>query len=341
MTANANGQSQSPLIRQNYFVALRFVLLPLAIFLLANVIFSLVASDIDQLVSGLKKLIGLKQISIDPFVEARLRLNWGTTVLLFYSTLIAVSIFCIAIIRQSFLGKRKAVFIAVGAFIALAVLGHVAYSGYFRTEFSYIFFFTFDALTASEYYSDSQLAAIKWLVSGINVMSAIVSTLALVTGCCIFADKNKIKKFDVNILVTQMRQLKKFISIVSVMLVAGVLHMIAWLHLPTALIADKSLAKHVIEFSEAMGLYWGATFSLLIATFYIPAAWSISNRAEAIITEFPEQTQGMEMQEWLQKHSISLSPLQQVPQLLAVLAPLLVGPIGSALTNLSGPLAGG
>jgi hypothetical protein len=172
-------------------------------------------------------------------------------------------------------------------------------------------------------------------------MAAIVSTLSLVTGSCIMADKNKIRKDDLQVLVLQMRQLKKFIGIVSVMLVAGVLHMIAWLHWPTALIADKSLAAHVVNFSEAIGLYWGATFSLLIATFYIPAAWSISKRAEDIITAYPEQTQGMEMQEWLQKHSMSLSPLQQVPQLLAMLAPLLVGPIGATVSKLSSPFVGG
>jgi hypothetical protein len=179
------------------------------------------------------------------------------------------------------------------------------------------------------------------LVSGINIMAAIVSTLALVTGCCIMADKNKSSKDDLQFLIIQMRQLKKFIGIVSIMLVAGVLHMIAWLHWPTALIKDESIAMHVVNFSEAMGLYWGATFSLLIATFYIPAALSISKRAEDILTEHPEQTQGMEMQEWLQKHSMSLSPLQQMPQLLAMLAPLLVGPIGATVSKLSGSLTGG
>lgn len=341
MTENPSNHSQSASLQQNYFAALRFVLLPLAVLLLADFIFTLVASDIDKLLAELKLLMESKPISINPFVEARLRLNWGTTVLLFYATLIAVSIFNIAVIRQSLAGKKKVVFISIGAFITFIVLGHLAYSSYFRTEFSYIFFFTFDTLTASKYYSEAQLFAIKGLVSGINVMAAIVSTLALVTGCCIMADKKKRSKDDLQSLVIQMRQLKKFIGIVSIMLVAGVLHMIAWLHWPTALIKEKSIAIHVVNFSEAIGLYWGATFSLLIATFYVPAAWTINKRAEDIITEYPEQTQGVEIQEWLQKHSMSLSPLQQVPQLLAILAPLLVGPIGATVSKLSGPLVGG
>lgn len=341
MTANSDKYNKSVTLRQNYFAALRFVLLPIAVLLLADFIFSLVASDIDKLLLELKLLIESKPISINPFVEARVRLNWGTTVLLFYATLVAIIIFCIATIQKSLSGNKKVVFILVGVLITVIVLGHLAYSSYFRTEFSYIFFFTFDSLTASKYYSDSQLTAIKVLVSGINVLAAIVISLALVTGCCIMADKNGSNKDGLKLLVIKMRQLKKFIGIVSIMLVAGVLHMIAWLHWPTALIGDKSIAGHVVSFSESIGLYWGATFSLLIATFYIPAAWSINKKAEDIITEYPEQTQGMEMQEWLQKHSMSLSPLQQLPQLLAMLAPLLVGPIGATVAKLSGPLVGG
>jgi hypothetical protein len=341
MITPSNNKSQSTSVRQNYFAALRFILLPLAVLLLADVIFSLVASDIGKLVTELTVLIESKQIFITPFVEARMRLNWGTTVFLFYTTLIAVSIFNIVVIRQSLSGKGKGIIIAVGALITVLVLGHLAYSSYFRTEFSYIFFFTFDTLAASKYYSGSQLSAIKGLVTGINILAAVVSTLALVTGCCIMAYKHIRGKDELQTLVTQMRQLKKFIGIVSIMLVAGVLHMMAWLRWPTALIADKSIAQNVVEFSEAIGLYWGATFSLLIATFYIPAAWSLNKRAEDIITAHPEQIQGMEMQEWLQKYSMSLSPLQQVPQLLAMLAPLLVGPIGSTLSKFSGPFSGG
>ena len=335
----ADNQSPSGSLHRNYFASLRFVLLPLAVMLLADIIFSLVASDIGKRVTELRGLVESGQIYIKPFIEARLRLNWGTTVLLFYATLISVSIFNIIVIRQSLSGKKKVAFIVGGALITFLILGHIAYSKYFRTEFSYIFYFTFDTLTASKYYSSSQLIAINILVSGINVLAAIVSTLALITGCCIMSDQNR--KTNLQLLLTKMQQLKKFIGIISIMLVAGVLHMIAWLYWPTALIADNSTSKHVVEFSEAIGLYWGATFSLLIATFYIPAAWSINKRAEELIRAHPEQTKGMEMQEWMQKHSMSLAPLQQVPQLLAILAPLLVGPLGASLSKLSGPFGGG
>jgi len=327
--------------RSTYFKSLRFVLLPLALLLLANIIFSLVAFNIARLVGELKSVLGTGQILVSPFLEARARLAWGTTVLLFYATMIAVSIVCVTIIHRSLTGNKRLIFLAVGTLITIVVLGHLAYSGYFRTNFSYIFFFTFDTLRASQIYTASQLTAIKSLVSGINVLAGIVSTLALVSGCCLMSQKRGAEKANLFVLVTQMSHLKSFIGLLSAMLVTGVLHMIAWLHWPPALITNDSLARRVIDFSDAMGLYWGATFSLLIATFYIPAAWFISNRAEAIITEYPDQIQGMERQEWLKKHNMSLSPYQQIPELVAMLAPILVGPIGATITKLSSPFSGG
>jgi hypothetical protein len=107
MTARHNIQSQSDSLQQNYVAALRFVLLPLVVLLLADFIFSLVASDIAKLVAELKQMIESEPIDINSFVEARLRLNWGTTVFLFYITLIAVSIFNISTIRQSLSGKKS------------------------------------------------------------------------------------------------------------------------------------------------------------------------------------------------------------------------------------------
>jgi hypothetical protein len=340
MTGEPNKPIQAAASRRSYFAALRFALPPLAVMMLADVIFSLIASDIDQVVGELQGLLGSGEILINPFVEAQARLTWGTTVLLFYSIMIAVSVFCLAIIRQFLAGTRKLVFAAVGTFITMAVLGHLVYSAHFRNEFSYIFYFTFDSLTASKYYTASQLTAIKGLVSGINVLASMVIALALIAGCCIMAGTRERNKAEVDLLVDQMRQLKIFIGIVSTFLVSGVLHMIAWLHWPTVLIADNQLAQQSGKFSEAMGLYWGATFSLLIATFYIPTAWSLSKRTKMVIAE---QIGDMEEVQdcWIQKHNMSLAPLQQVPQLIAMIAPLLAGPLGATFEKLSRPFGGG
>ncbi len=336
---NAGRHKDPFLARHNFLGALRFLVLPLGIFVLANIIFGLIGFHIPQLVAGLKSLLATGQVS--PFVEARARLVWGTTLLLFYSAMIAVTLFCVGILRHSLAGKEKRVFLAVASMLGAAVLSHLAYSGHLQNNFSYIFFFTFDSLVASGRYTESELATIKGLVTGVNVLAGLVPILSLLTGCCILSGHPRASKPHITALVGQMRTLKIFIAIGSTLLVTGALHMLAWLRWPAALTAKTHLARQVMEFSEGMSLYWGASFSLLIATFYIPAAWSISTRAEEILVEDPEQARGIEPQEFMEKNGLSLAPLQQMPQLIAIMAPLLVGPIGGTLSTLSGALLGG
>lgn len=71
------GRQKNPFFPRHKFLgALRFLILPLGIFVLANMIFGLIGFHIPQLVAGLKSLLAAGQVS--PFVEARARLVWGT-----------------------------------------------------------------------------------------------------------------------------------------------------------------------------------------------------------------------------------------------------------------------
>ncbi|OPX20462.1 MAG: hypothetical protein BZ151_03930 [Desulfobacca sp. 4484_104] len=57
MNSKVNYHDQSVLSGSTYFAALRFVLLPLALLILANIVFSLAVFNIDQLVAELKGLL--------------------------------------------------------------------------------------------------------------------------------------------------------------------------------------------------------------------------------------------------------------------------------------------
>ncbi len=127
--------------RHKFFAGLRFLALPLGLFVLANVVFALIAFHLPQMVAGLKTLLASGQVS--PLVEGRARLIWGTSLLLFFSAMIAVTLFCLGILRHSLAGREKVVFIAVASTLGAAVLAHLAYSGHLHNNFSYIFFFTF------------------------------------------------------------------------------------------------------------------------------------------------------------------------------------------------------
>jgi hypothetical protein len=136
--------------------------------------------------------------------------------------------------------------------------------------------------------------------------------------------------------------LKTIVGFGSALLVAGVLHMVAWLRWPASLFQQTPLAQDIAAFSEAMGLYWGATFSLVIAAFYIPAAAHLHRRAEAVFRENKELSKGTDLEEWLRGHELAMVSSHQFPPMLAVFAPLLAEPLGSLLSKVSAsPIIGG
>jgi len=324
-----------------FMAALKFVALPIAVLILANVIFEFVAFDIDKLIGELAIILGQDESSGRSFLEARARLLWGTSVFIYYATFIAVTIFNILMIRKSLAAKEQTALAAVTALIFALILGYVVISANVRNNFSNIYFFTFETLLASKLYTSFQISSVKALVLGINVLAAFVPTVVLIAGCCALIEDRKSGMSDLKRLETQMRRLKMIITSGSVLMVAGVIHMIAWLRWPAVLVSGERISLNVVSFSESIGLYWGASFSLMIAVFYLPAALNIQQRCELIISEQPELLCGMEPQDWLKKHGLLVSPLQQMPQIAVILAPLLAGPIGSAVTDLSGSLIAG
>jgi hypothetical protein len=324
----------------NYFKAIQFAFLPLAVLILANIIFASTAFDLDKLLENLL-FQQTQNSSINLFAEARFRLAWATSLLLFYATFMYAFIFCLKTFRQSMLPRGQIAFAIVALIITALVCGHMAYSAHIRNNYSHIFFFTYEALSESGRYTSWQLGTIKSLVYTLNILAAIVPILTLLTGCCVVVCgkmqfSSKLERCEY-----QMNNLKMVINVGSTMLVAGILHMIAWLRWPSSLIADKTISQHVIDFSEMLSMYWGTTFSLVMAAFYIPMALSIHQDAKKYLTAEPEILSGKDPGQWLNKHGLSIAPKQQFLEVAVILAPFLAGPIGSALVGVPNALSGG
>jgi hypothetical protein len=341
MRCDISPKEQPHMSHQNYLTALRFLSLPVIVFVLASLIFEFVAFDIGELIIAVRNAMGQGDSVVRAFQEAQARLLWGTTVFIFYPTFIAVIIFNFRMFRKSLTARYQMILAAVIVVIVLLFLGHFIYSAQVRNNFSNIFFFTFETLMASNLYTSIQMLSIKSLVSGINILAVLVPTIVVITGCCVLIQESSSSMSELKLLEAQMGRLKMIISSASMLIVAGVLHMIAWLRWPSVLIYDDQISRNVANFSDALGLYWGATFSLLLAVLYVPAALNIQQHARLIISENPDLIAGMDAHDWLKKHGLSVAPMQQIPQIAVMLAPLLAGPVGSTLTNLSSSFASG
>ncbi len=225
--------------------------------------------------------------------------------------------------------------------MVVGVVGHLILSASRENAYSHIFTFTYDALIASGRYTVGRLLGIKVAVYLLNVMASLAPILTLMAGCALFCRPPSRGREELRRLSNQIARVKLVVGAASLLLVTGILHMIAWVRWPSVLTPDPVATRGIIEFSGAVGLYWGAVFSALIASFYLPAALNLNRRAKRMLDDNPDLIEGAPVEKWLRKNGLSVAPMQQLPQLVAVFAPLLAGPFGTALASLPQTLVGG
>ncbi|HEX9918828.1 MAG TPA: hypothetical protein VGA87_06660 [Pyrinomonadaceae bacterium] len=114
-------------------------------------------------------------------------------------------------------------------------------------------------------------------------------------------------------------------------LVIGVLRLAATLHWGGDFWTDNSPAgEEVSKLTTGIVSSLGISYTLALTSMYVPTVLVLSARARALAkNESPDK-----QEEWLKNHGLTLSYLGYLPRLLALLGPILVGPVGTALSKL-------
>lgn len=133
----------------------------------------------------------------------------------------------------------------------------------------------------------------------------------------------------------RIKALQRSVYLLSAVLVSSTVTITLFAHLPTGLVADSkelALATALSKYATGLSTFWGALFSItLIATFAVPALRLLG---EAYGAEKVTEDSG-ELRRWLQEH-VFQSLRRQLATVLSLLAPLLVGPLSSLLSSVSG-----
>jgi membrane protein DedA with SNARE-associated domain len=87
----------------------------------------------------------------------------------------------------------------------------------------------------------------------------------------------------------------------------------------------KSVSTLVAGITSSLGVY----FTLLMLGMYLPAALLLRERARRVA----EGDDFEAREDWLKKHGLAISVADYIPRVLALLGPLLAGPIGELLKN--------
>ncbi|AMK76394.1 MULTISPECIES: Ish1 domain-containing protein [Methylomonas] len=316
--------------------ALRFALAPLLVYILALATLEFGGLGFKGIVETLHPQTNtFTELSPTLLIMNHARVTWLCAVLIFASLAIAVMSASVLIMRSALSSQGFISFLLAGTGLSVIGLAQLWASTTPDSNLGLIFRITQAGLRNSANFTDTDLASITTLVTLVNVLAAIAPIFVMLAGCSLLTIPTNSETTDPRrFLRRRMTQLKALTDLGSALLVAGALHMLVWLRWPIAFTEDAAMQKAFGEWALSVTLYCGTTYSLMIAAFYIPCSWALSKNAETSLQRALPDWSESELADWLDKYGFSSAPIRQLPQIIAALAPMLAGPIGSAISSL-------
>jgi len=311
--------------------ALRFAAAPVLVWVASQGAFELLAFDLSDIAARLAEAARANAQHPRPATEAAARLLWAASLLLFLLAAGSVLGYAAWLWRAHVTGRAWRGYAVAALILCTGSLAHAAIAGWQQGAFSMIYFFTFDALVACGCYSAPEIGAVDTAVTTLNVLAAVVPPAALVAGCSALALPHGEDAGALAAVERSMARLRTVLAGGSALLVTGVLHQVAWHRWPLTLLEDRGELPGLVA---ALGLYWGVTYSLVIVAFYAPPAWVLHRHAARLLARKPELAAPLTPAHWLEEHGLSHGALHRLPQIAAVVAPALAGPLGAVATGL-------
>lgn len=260
--------------------------------------------------------------------EVRARYIWYSTVLVNLVVPMYTAIVCAAIIYRTH--SRRRLLLVAGVGVVLCIMGPVSLLYAIETNsalYQLVFGFTFFTLQESGRFDQAFVGNVHTVMTLINTGAMIVPTIAILAFCSTVAPPETGQSPDLGYFETQMQHLKRALNAGSALLVAGVLHMDAWLRWPASLASDQSIQEAISGAALAITLFGGATFTLMLIAIYGPAASYLCTQAHKRLQQEVQAGKIHDPQQWLKEHQLSITPGEQLPQISVMLAPVIAGPV--------------
>lgn len=278
----------------------------------------------------------LPDVSLALLTVNQARIAWLSSANLFTAAACIVLAVSILLMRTSLTRRGFFGFMLTGTGLGMAGLLHLSIADTSNSDLALIFHLTFDSIQATQHFSEADLSAIARLVSLINALAVIVPGFLMLAGCSLVLIPSASKLPDPrHFLQVRMSKLKSIMQLGSAMLVTGSLHLLLWSRLPIAFTDDIALQEAIGAWALSITQYCGITYSLMLTVLYIPCVLVLIERTETLLKQSMPALSEPEISDWLDKHGFSTEPLRHFPQIIAVLAPSLAGPISSSLLGLN------
>ncbi len=322
------------LSRHGYWLIL---LPPLFVLVLASILFELsMHTNSMEWLTILSTHIASQDFSPiqSKLIEMKVRYIWLATVLInFVVCLYAASLGGIIIYRSHTQKRLMTVTIIGSILIIVGLISLIVSSATGNALYKIIYYFSFSTLQATGLYSQTFLGHVEFLLLAINILAVIVPSIVLLAAASALAPSPKQTDDDLTHLTTQMRHLNGVLNMGSALLVGGILHMSAWLRWPTSLLNDPTELAALSETVLSITIFCGATFTLMLIATYGPAASYLSAQARHLAELAQQAGTIKDADRWLHDNHLSVTLGEQLPQISAILGPVLAGPVGSFLMS--------
>jgi hypothetical protein len=127
----------------------------------------------------------------------------------------------------------------------------------------------------------------------------------------------------------RVRAIQRGFYVLSLVLVSSTITIMLFTSLPLGVLAGEpdAFAGIVKSYSSGATVYWGTIFTLTLGATFAPAVYCLLQNAQ--------QHEGDDASDMIHEH-VFVSSKQQLGNVLALFAPLMIGPAGSILGNFSG-----
>lgn len=298
---------------------------PLTVLLVANLLFELTGGGYGRVGERLLETAARNDGARDA-VEAAAAISWATLTLVYLFVSAGATLGAWRIIDARVRKRARRPFILFTLGVTLTGLVHLAAVDVTGAPLRAIFGVTAQALAASPAISAIQREVIAVVLGLINVMSVVVPALLLTAAAA--SALPPVAGWNEATLARRALQVRRIVAYAAGFMVAGVLHMAAWTHWAGATLSAEGDAT-LDRVAATVTLFWGTTFTLMIASFYLPVAVRLTELADSIMDRIGIPI--VDRPQWLTDRGLSFRLSDQLPQIAAIAAPLLSSPLSSAI----------
>ena len=339
----AGGEDQVLLGTQNvdaWLRALFFVVCPLVVALISIALFRATNDPFDI---GLTQAAGAVGAALlDPAAEGywgllagerRARLLWQTSVVIL--VVISLAAVCISLwmIWASTTGRDRRTLLLVLAGLAATMIVFM-WDNDVSLEYmrkSVLEPTVGAALRASESsFSLDVFALLRRFTNSLSTLATIALVFAIVATTQLQGAPDRDAGFEQRArhLSEQVKRLHVLLYTSAAVLVAIILSMGSWLLWPVSVAGSPELETHLLDVASGIGLFWGVSFTLVLAAAYLPSALSLNTRIRKLRSlEFSTEVAptAEQRQSAMARFGLNESIFVQVVRLTAILSPMFSG----------------